>query len=147
MSQRETITNDLKDALKNKDSVKLNTLRFLMSVIKNQEIDNKKELTDDEITDIVSREIKKRKESVKLYLEGGRHELADKENEEIKILERYLPEQLSSEELETIIKSCINEIGAETKSDMGKVMSLVMSRVKGKAQGSDISLVVSKLLK
>ncbi len=140
------IQEDLKNGLKNKEEVKVSTLRTLISAIHNQEIQEKKSsesLSDQEIEKVISTEIKKRKESVSFYEEAGRNELAEKEKEEIKILQTYLPPVLSDEELKEIIKEIINETDDK---NFGKIMGKVMSKIQGRADGNKVSAMVKKLL-
>ncbi|MDO8668558.1 MAG: GatB/YqeY domain-containing protein [bacterium] len=142
----EKINEELKQAMKSKDGETTSVLRMLISSIRNKEISlrsaDKVELSDEQIIETIGSEIKKRKDSVEAYAKGGRQELALKETSEIKILEKYLPEQLSDEELEKIIK----EIIAAGATDFGKVMGQTMARVKGKADGNRVGSLVKKLL-
>lgn len=155
----EQINQELKQAMKAKDAATLSVLRMLIAAARNKEISlrspsadggkaafvpssGRGELSDEQIIEVVASEIKKRKDSVAAYAQGGRQELADKESAEIKILEKYLPAQLGDEELEKIIK----EIVAGGASDFGKVMGQVMAKVKGKADGGKASALVKKLL-
>lgn len=147
MKISERIEEDFKKALKSKDETSVSTLRLLKAALKNKEIELKKELTDDELLDLLSKEIKKRKESEEIYRQAERRELADKEGKEIEILQRYLPEQISEEELEKIIKDEISKTGASSLSDLGKVMTQVMPKVKGRVDGSAVSKKVAELLK
>lgn len=146
MTSQEEIINDLKTAMKAKDKEKLSTLRMLQAAIKNKQIELGKEISDDEISQIVLKEIKQRKDSIDQYKKGGREELAQKEQSEIEILEKYMPEQLSKEEIKKVIDNTIQKINAEGPQDMGKVMSATMSELKGKADGSTISQLVKDSL-
>ena len=122
MSLKEKLLSNMKEAMKSKDSVKLGTVRGVISAVKNQEIDLKKELSEEEILTIVSREVKKRKEASVLYEKGNRPELKDKEIQEMKILQTYLPEQVSEKDLRRRIQEVIAETGAEGMKDFGKIM-------------------------
>jgi len=146
MALIEQIENDFKDALKNKEAEKLSVLRMLKSSIKNFEIGEQKTATDDDAIRLIQREIKQRKDSIESYTSGGRAELAEKERGEAEILKKYLPQQLSSEEIVKIIEAAISEVGATTPADMGKVMGRVMSQVAGRADGSQVSTKVKELL-
>ncbi|RVU46942.1 GatB/YqeY domain-containing protein [Lujinxingia sediminis] len=140
------IKDDVKTAMRARDTERLSTLRMLQSTIKNQEIDLKRPLTDDEITDVLATEIKKRRQSAEVYESGGRPELAEKELEEIKVLQDYLPAQLSDEEAATIVADAIAEVGAESRKDMGKVMGVVIPKLKGVYDTSKVKdLVLAKL--
>jgi Uncharacterized conserved protein len=123
-----------------------NALRGLLTAIKNKEKDLKRAPNDAEILQIISSQIKQRKESIEQFKSGGREDLAEKEAHEIAVLEKFLPKQLSQEELEAIIAECIQETGATTVKDMGKVMKAVMPKVAGRADGKLVNeLVRAKL--
>jgi len=132
--------------MKSKDSVKLGTVRGVISAVKNQEIDLKKELSEEEILTIVSREVKKRKEAAVLYEKGNRPELKDKEIQEMKILQTYLPEQVSEKDLRHRIQEVIAETGAEGMKDFGKIMKTLVPEFKGKADNSLIKELANEYL-
>ena len=136
----------MKEAMKSKDSVKLGTVRGVISAVKNQEIDLKKELSEEEILTIVSREVKKRKEAAVLYEKGNRPELKDKEIQEMKILQAYLPEQVSEKDLRLRIQEVIAETGAEGMKDFGKIMKTLVPEFKGKADNSLIKELANEYL-
>ena len=136
----------MKEAMKAKDSVKLGTVRSVISAVKNQEIDLKKELSEEEILTIVSREVKKRKEAAVLYEKGNRPELKDKEIQEMKILQTYLPEQVSEKDLRRRIQEVIDETGAEGMKDFGKIMKTLVPEFKGKADNSLIKELANEYL-
>lgn len=136
----------MKEAMKSKDSVKLGTVRSVISAVKNQEIDLKKELSEEEILTIVSREVKKRKEAAVLYEKGNRPELKDKEIQEMKILQTYLPEQVSEKDLRRRIQEVIAETGAEGMKDFGKIMKTLVPEFKGKADNSLIKELANEYL-
>lgn len=146
MSLKDRISIDMKDALKTGDKIRLWTLRLLVSAVRYQEIENKKELGEEEILQVVSRELKKRREAASEYRKGNREELAEKEEQEAKILESYLPPQLSDEEIEHIIKQAIDEVKPMGPGDMGKVMSVVMPKVKGRADGKKVNEAVKAMM-
>lgn len=114
--------------------------------LKEEELVKKSELMDDEIISVLSSEIKKRKDAIALYEKGNRQELANKEKKEIEIIKRYLPKQLSTEELKKLVEESINKVGAKEMKDMGKVMLDISPKVKGKADNSEISKIVKGLL-
>ena len=114
--------------------------------LKEEELSFKSEMTDDEIISTLSSEIKKRKDAIVLYEQGNRPELVEKEKKEIKILQKYLPEQLSIEELKKIVEESVNKIGAKEVKDMGKVMADLSSKIKGRADKSEVSKIVKELL-
>jgi uncharacterized protein YqeY len=146
MSIKNQIDETLKEAIRNQNEVAKNALRGLLTAIKNKEKDLKRAPNDAEILQIISSQIKQRKESIEQFKSGGREDLAEKEAHEIAVLEKFLPKQLSQEELEAIIAECIQETGATTVKDMGKVMKAVMPKVAGRADGKLVNeLVRAKL--
>ncbi len=146
MSLKERIQADMKNALKKGDREKLNAIRFLLSQIKNAEIEKRSELSDDEIMGVISREIRKIKEAAKEFHEGGNPERAEKELKEAEFLSGYLPEPLSEEELENLIEETIRDVGASSLKDMSRVMKELMPKARGRAEGSRISEMVKKKL-
>lgn len=143
---REQIDEALKEAIKNRDEVKKNALRGLLTALKNKEKELKREPNETEILQIISSQIKQRRESIEQFKSGGREDLADREAQEISVLEVFLPKALTKEELIAIIDECIRETGALTAKDMGKVMKAVMPKVAGRADGKLVNeLVKSKL--
>jgi len=146
MSLRERITDDMKTAMKSRDAVRLGAIRFLLSEIKYAEIAAGKPLTDDDITQVVTREIKRRRDSIEKYEEGGRLDLVANETADLNVLSEYVPEQLSEEDVIGIAREVISELHAVTKTDKGKVMSALMQKVRGKADGKMVGKVVDDLL-
>lgn len=145
MSLNERLTEDLKQAIKSKDSNKRDVLRFLMSAIHYREIESKEPLSDDEILSVLSKQVKQRKETIEASL-SSRPELAAKEQAELDILITYLPKQLTSEELTSIITTAIADLQKQGVPDQGIVMKTVMAQVKGKASGKTVSEIVQDLL-
>jgi len=148
MSIKENIKTDLKDAMKSGNTEKRDVLRMLDSMIKNVEIEkNKREdgLDDEEVLEVAGRAVKQRKDSIQQYTEGGREDLANKEKAEIEILTKYLPEQMSEENLISVVKEVIDETGAKDKSELGKIMGIIMSKVKGRADGNMVRKVVEDI--
>ena len=147
MSLTEQIQSDLKEALKSKNEAVVSTLRLLQAVMKNAEIAKMREkLTEEEIEKLIKTEIKKRREAVENYRQGGRPELADKEEGEVKILEKYLPEQMGEDEIGKIILKVIAEVKPAGPQDFGKVMKAVTAEVKGRADGKTVSEMIKKKL-
>ena len=144
MSLNERLTEDLKQAIKSKDSNKRDVLRFLMSAIHYREIESKEPLSDDEILSVLSKQVKQRKETIEASL-SSRPELAAKEQAELDILITYLPKQLTSEELTSIITTAITDLQKQGVPDQGIVMKTVMAQVKGKASGKTVSEIVQNL--
>ncbi len=146
MSLKERLKEDMKAALKAKDKEKLSVIRMLQALIKNAEIDKRGELTDEEIVSLLMKYAKQRRESIELYEKGGRQDLVEKEKRELQIVESYLPKQMSEEEIRELVKKVIEEVGATSLKDMGKVMQAVMPKVKGRADGSLVNKIVRELL-
>ena len=144
MNLVETLDKEIIEAMKAKDSVRLATLRGVKGAMKLQSIDHKKEINDELLIDVVSKEIKTRNESIKEFEKGGRQDLIDKT--EIKILNKYLPEQLSEEEIVNIINQVFEEVNPSGIKDMGKVMGIVTPKVKGKADMSVVSALIRNKL-
>ena len=159
---KEKLQNDVKEALKAGNAEKRMVLSLVLSAVKSRELEKRgklskseqdavkleelSKLTDEEIVEVVSSEIKKRKDSVEQYTKGGRPELAEKEQNEIKILAEYMPEQMSEEAVKEEVKKAISETGASSPKDMGKVIGAVMAKVKGKADGQMVSRLVKEKL-
>ncbi|PZC42430.1 MAG: hypothetical protein DK303_001014 [Chloroflexi bacterium] len=144
---RETLDSDLKDAMRNKEALKRTVLRTIFSEIRNAEINSQTTLDDEGIISVLTKQVQQRKDSVEAYVAANRHDLVDKETEEINIISVYLPDQLPTEEIEEIIKAAILETGASSLSDMGKVMSFVMPQVRGRADGKIVSTIVTEKLR
>jgi len=143
---KKKLMEDMKKYMKEKNKIALNTVKMVNAEIKKQEIDKQKELSDEEVISVIEKQIKNRKDSAEQYKNAGREDLAEQEEEEIKVLIKYLPEQLSKEEIEKIVDEIIKEIGAESKSDFGKVMGKIMPKVKGKADGNLVKKIVQEKL-
>ncbi|MBW3567816.1 MAG: GatB/YqeY domain-containing protein [Proteobacteria bacterium] len=139
MSLKQKILDDIKTAMKAGDKDRLVTLRMLSAAIKQREVDERTEMDDAQTLAVVEKMIKQRRESIKQYEEGGRPELAAKEQAEITILDDYMPEQLSEVELEKMIQDAITETGASDMKDMGKVMGVLKPKIQGKADMGDVS--------
>lgn len=146
MSLRETINTEVKNAMKAKDTKKRDALRLLMSAFKQIEVDERKELSDDDVIKIIQTQVKRRNDSIAQYKEAGRDDLMQVELDEISYFEPYLPAQLSDEELQIAIKEIISEVGATTMKDMGKVMGASSKKLAGKADGKRINEAVKALL-
>ncbi|RMG71146.1 MAG: GatB/YqeY domain-containing protein [Nitrospirae bacterium] len=146
MTIKEKIDSDLKEALKSGDSLSVSILRLLKSAIKNKEIEKSSPLSDEDVLSVLSSQAKQLREAISEYEKAGRHELAEKERKELSVLQRYLPEQLSEEELRKLIAEVIAETGASTPRDMGKVMKTLMPRVKGRADGKVVNQMVKEML-
>ncbi|NLW03088.1 MAG: GatB/YqeY domain-containing protein [Clostridiaceae bacterium] len=146
MSLKERLLNDLKDAMKAKDSVRKDTIQLIRSAILQVEKDKQVTLGDDEITEILARELKSRREALSDIEKSGRADAKEKAEREIEIVLGYMPRQLTRNELESIVREAIAETGAISLKDMGKVMKTVMAKVKGRADGSVVNEIVKGLL-
>ncbi|MDM5211646.1 GatB/YqeY domain-containing protein [Peribacillus sp. NJ4] len=146
MSLLERLNNDMKQAMKNKEKDKLSVIRMLKASIQNEALKQRQELTDDEELTVLSRELKQRKDSLQEFENAGRSDLVDKVRTELVYVEAYMPEQLSEEEISTIVKQTIEEVNATSKADMGRVMGALMPKVKGKADGSLVNKLVQQHL-
>lgn len=140
------IIEDIKSAMKSQDKVALAVVRMLKSDIQMAELNKKSELSDDEIVSIVSKQIKMRKDSIKEFEKGNRNDLIEQANEEIKILEKYLPEQLTEEEVADIIDNVFSKVNPTSQSDMGKIMGALTPLVKGKTDMGIVSKIVKEKL-
>ncbi len=147
MNLKQTIETEYINAFKAKDEIATNTFRMLKTAIKNKEIALGKEADDAIITEVIGKEVKTRKESAEEFKKADRPELAQKEEAEIAILAKFLPEQLSEEKINEIVKNAISKIGATGPQDMGKVMAEIMPQVKSKADGALVSKIVQSNLK
>ncbi|ABS60641.1 GatB/YqeY domain-containing protein [Fervidobacterium nodosum] len=146
MSLKEKILSDMKEAMKNKDELRLRVLRSIKTAIGYFEVEGeKREATDEDIQKIILKEIKKRQESIEAYRQAGREDLANAEQEELSVLQEYAPKMLSKEEIQEIVKQIVQELGA-TKNDFGKVMKEAMTRLKGSADGKIVNEVVKEML-
>ena len=146
MSLKQGLTEDMKTAMRNKDSIALSTIRLINAAIKQYEVDHRTEADDVKVVEILGKMIKQRKDSAHIYAEAGRTDLADKENAEIAILNRYLPEMLSSEAIQTEVTAVIAETGASSMADMGKVMGALKTRLAGKADMGEVNKAVKAAL-
>lgn len=143
---KEELLQDLKEAMKNKETLRKDTITMLRAAILQVEKDSQKTLNDDEICAIVAKEVKKRKESVKEYEDAGREDIAENLKKEIEILSKYLPEQLTEEEIRKMVEDAVKESGAASPRDMGKVMSILRPKTAGKADGKLVSDIVKEKL-
>ena len=146
MSLKDQITEDMKTAMRAKDSERLGTIRLLLAALKQKEVDERVVLDDAAVVAIVDKLVKQRKDSVTAFTQGGRIDLADKEAAEIKVLEVYLPQRMSADEVAVEVKAIVAELGAKGPGDMGKVMGVVKTRLAGKADMGQVSAAVKAAL-
>lgn len=146
MALKDQITEDMKTAMRAKDSERLGTIRLLLAALKQKEVDERVVLDDAAVVGIVDKLIKQRKDSVAAYVQAARQNLADKESAEIAVLQAYLPQRLSTEEIAAEVKAIVAELGASGPGDMGKVMGAVKTRLAGKAEMGQVSAAVKAAL-
>ena len=146
MSLKQKLQEDLKSSMKNKDTNKKSVITLIRASIKQYEVDNRVELGDEEITDLIAKQLKQTRDSRDEFAKAGREDLVEKADTEIEILKEYLPQQLSEEELNEIVISTISEVGATSMKDMKNIMSSIMPKVKGRADGKLINELVKKNL-
>ena len=143
---KERLEEDIRNTMRARDRERLETLRFLKSQIQLTEKNNLKELDESGVTDVVAKQVKDRRESIEMFGQGGRADLVAKEETSLAILLEYMPEQLADDEIETIARQAIADTGAAGPGDRGKVMGRIMPQVRGKADGSQVTAIVSRLL-
>ena len=146
MSLKEKLAEDLKNSMKNKDTVRKNTVQLVRSGILQFEKDNKVVLDDDGVIDVIAKELKQRRDSLPEFEKSGRDDLIEKLHREMEVLMEYLPKQLTEDELTEIIKAAIEQTGASSVKDMGKVMGIVTTKTKGRADAKLIGVLAKKLL-
>ncbi|NLD48533.1 MAG: GatB/YqeY domain-containing protein [Clostridiaceae bacterium] len=146
MSLKERLLEDMKIAMRDKEIIKKNTIQMARSAVLQIEKDNKVTLDDDGVIEIIAKEVKKRRDSLPEYEKSGRQDLIDNLKDEIDVLLKYLPEQLTEEELEVIVKEAIVETGANSAKEIGKIMQVVLPKVKGRADGKMVNQIIRKLL-
>lgn len=146
MGLKERLLEDLKRAMKDKDRSALNAIRMITNDIKNKEIELRRELDDGEIAQLISAQVRKRQEAIEQFRQGGRMDLVEEENKQVELLKSYLPQPLSEEELSKMIDEAIEEAGATSPRDLGKVMRLIMPRVRGRADGKTVNQMVRRKL-
>jgi hypothetical protein len=143
---RERLNEEMKEAMKARDEVRLSSIRLVRSSVKNREIELRRELSEQEVTEVVSSLVKQRRESIRMFGEAGRADLVEKEEQELQVLLGFLPQQLTREEVEILVASVIAETGAQGAKDMGRVMKSLMPHVSGRADGSLVSTIVKERL-
>lgn len=146
MPLKQQLSEDMKTAMKAKDSLALSTIRLINAAIKQFEVDERAEADDAKITAILGKMIKQRKDSAKVYTDAGRQDLADKENAEIGVLNRYLPEMMSAEEIASAVQAAVAETGAAGMADIGKVMGVLKAKLAGKADMGEVNKAVKAVL-
>ncbi|QEY24433.1 GatB/YqeY domain-containing protein [Neisseria animalis] len=146
MTLKQRLSDDMKAAMRAKDSLSLSTIRLINAAVKQYEVDERAEADDAKITAILTKMVKQRKDSAKIYTDAGRNDLADKENAEIEVLNRYLPKMMSEEEIKQAVVAAVAETGAAGMADMGKVMGVLKTRLAGKADMGEVNKVLKAAL-
>lgn len=148
MSLKDKLVDDMKAAMKDREAgkLRLSVIRMARAAIKNLEIDRKHDLNEEEVLDVISREVKQRRDAIEEYAKAGRDDIVEKQKAEIDILMEYLPEQLTADEIRVIVKDVVANVGASGPKEMGKVMGALMPKVKGKADGKLVNQIVKEVL-
>lgn len=146
MTLKDRLTNDLKESMKKKELVRKSVITLIRADIKQYEVDNRVELDDEKILTLIAKQMKQRKDALEEFKKADRTDLIEQTNEEIQILSLYLPEQLGDDELEEIVRKVVDEVGATSMKDMGKIMGKAMPLVNGRADGKRINEMVKKIL-
>ncbi|WP_373823420.1 GatB/YqeY domain-containing protein [Neisseria dentiae] len=146
MSLKARLAEDMKTAMRAKDSVTLSTVRLINAAVKQFEVDERTEADDAKVVGIITKMVKQRNDSAKIYTDAGRSDLADKENAETEVLKRYLPQMMSAEEIRTAVEAAVAETGAAGMADMGKVMGVLKTRLAGKADMGEVNKVLKAVL-
>ncbi|MRN38748.1 GatB/YqeY domain-containing protein [Neisseria sp. N95_16] len=146
MSLKTQLTEDMKTAMKAKDQLSLSTIRLINAAVKQYEVDERVEADDEKVIAILTKMVKQRKDSAKIYAEADRYDLAQKEIDEIEVLNRYLPQMMSEEEIKTAVDTVITMTGATGMADMGKVMSVLKTQLAGKADMGEVNKILKAAL-
>ncbi len=147
MTMKSRLVDDLKQAMRDKDALRRDTIRYLRSEIRNQEIRDQKELDDAGVIQVLSRQAQQRRDSIEIYREAGRRDLVDKEEGELSVIVSYLPQQLSAAEIADLVQQVVADVGATGPGDMGKVMGAIMPQVRGKIEGREVNAIVQQTLR
>jgi len=147
MTLKDQLMDDLKVSMRNKDTIKKNAIIMIRAAIKQKEVDERIDVSQEAILDIISKQLKEKRMAIKEFERGQRQDLVDLTEKEIEILLRYLPEQLSEGQLEEIVIETINEINATSMKDIGMIMKTIMPKIKGRADGNMVNNIIRKILK
>ncbi len=147
MTMKSKLEDDLKQAMRGRDVLRRDVIRYLRSEIRNQEIKDQKELDDPGVIQVLSRQAQQRRDSIEAYSDADRQDLVDKEQAELSVILAYLPRQMTRDEITDLVQQVVAEVGASGPADMGKVMSAIMPQVRGKAEGREISAIVQQTLR
>ena len=143
---KDQLVNDMKAAMRDKDSARLEVIRMLRAAIQRKEVDDRVDLNDDEVLAVIQKQIKQANDSIKQFEQGGREDLAAKEKHELQIMQQYMPEQLSAEELQTLVSEALAATGAESIKDMGRVIGMLKPKVQGRADMGQLSQMIKAAL-
>ena len=146
MTIREKIEEDIRQSMRSQNRQRLDALRFLKNAIQMVEKDQQKELDDTGVTEVIAKQVRERRESIRMFEQGSRSDLVAKESADLAVLEEYMPPQMSAEQLSTLIREVIRQVGAETPRDKGRVMGRLMPQVRGLADGAQVNALVDELL-
>ncbi len=146
MTIREKIEDDVRQAMRSQNRQRLDALRFLKNAIQKVEKDQQKALDDTGVTEVIAKQVRERRESIRMFEQGSRTDLVAKESAELAVLEEYMPPQMSAEQLSTLIREVIEQVGAETPRDKGRVMGRLMPQVRGLADGAQVNALVDEIL-
>ncbi len=146
MTIREKIEEDIRQSMRSQNRQRLDALRFLKNAIQMVEKDQQKELDDTGVTEVIAKQVRERRESIRMFEQGSRTDLVAKESAELAVLEEYMPPQMSAEQLSTLIREVIEQVGAETPRDKGRVMGRLMPQVRGLADGAQVNALVDEIL-
>ena len=146
MSLKARLSEDMKNAMRAKDQLSLSTIRLINAAIKQYEVDERSEADDAKVIALVTKMVKQRKDSAKIYTDAGRQDLADKENAEIEVINRYLPQMMSAAEIEQAVAAAVTQTGAAGMADMGKVMGILKTSLAGKADMGEVNKILKAAL-
>ena len=147
MTMKTRLTDDMKQAMRDRDVLRRDVIRYLRSEVRNQEIRDQKELDDAGVIQVLSRQAQQRRDSIEVYRDADRQDLVEKEESELSVILSYLPRQMTSEEITDLVQQVVAEVGASGPADMGKVMGAIMPQVRGKAEGREVNAIVQQTLR
>ena len=147
MTMKAKLEDDLKQAMRSRDTVRRDVIRYVRSEIRNQEIRVQEDLDDDGVVQVLSRQAQQRRESIEAFAEGNRADLVEKEQAELAIIMEYLPQQMTRDDIAELVQQVVDDVGATGPGDMGKVMSQIMPQVRGRAEGGEVSSIVMETLR
>ena len=146
MTMKSRLEGDLRQAMRDRDTLRRDVIRYMRSEIRNQEIRVQDDLDDQGVVQVLSRQAQQRRDSIEAFSEANRNDLVEKEQAELAIIMEYLPQQMTRDEITTLVRQVVNEVGAEGPGDMGKVMSRIMPQVRGRAEGREVNAIVMEIL-